>query len=232
MTLLFASALIDYLKTLPWFVGAVLLAGYALFLIGKGPITAYLQGYLDNLLKRQQEARKQPSVHLVPNSRKAVILEQTAERLRLEAECDHVSLYAVQNGEYLRTGDSVEKFVMQAEAARPGDARYMDVERILYAQDIPRLILALEQQPYVLLWHARCDDWKANKLMAERDYQSSIALFVRRPGGVIGLVAVSWRETEIVRADQTPDRDVPTRPLDLELQELLVSYSLEFSYLM
>ncbi|RFP63330.1 hypothetical protein D0N36_20005, partial [Hymenobacter lapidiphilus] len=150
------------------------------------------------LLKRQQEARKQPSTHLAANSRKAVVLEQTAERMRVEAGCDHVSIYAVQNGEYLRTGDSVEKFVMQAEASRTGDPRYMDTERVIYAQDIPRLVLVLVQQAYALLWRGRCDDWKANKLMAERGYQSALAVFVRRPGGVIGLYVLSWREMELV----------------------------------
>ncbi|MBX0290950.1 hypothetical protein K3G63_10900 [Hymenobacter sp. HSC-4F20] len=212
--------------------GAILLGAYGVYLVAKEPVKNFLQSYLDSILKRQQEARKQPSVHLVPNSRKAIILEQTAERLRLESGCDHVSLYAVQNGEYLRTGDSVEKFVMQAEAARPGDARYMDTERILFAQDVPRLILVLEQQAYALLWHNRCDDWKSNKIMAERDYQSAIAVFVRRPGGVIGLYVLNWRETELVRPDQTPDPQVPTRPLDAALEQLLKEYASEFSYLM
>ncbi|WP_147320990.1 hypothetical protein, partial [Hymenobacter lapidiphilus] len=88
--LLFTQPILEYLKTLPWFVGAVLVAAYALFLVARAPVQAFLSGYLDSLLKRQQEARKQPSTHLAANSRKAVVLEQTAERMRVEAGCDHV----------------------------------------------------------------------------------------------------------------------------------------------
>ncbi|RFP63484.1 hypothetical protein D0N36_19280, partial [Hymenobacter lapidiphilus] len=76
------------------------------------------------------------------------------------------------------------------------------------------------------------DDWKANKLMAERGYQSALAVFVRRPGGVIGLYVLSWREMELVRADQIPDPDVPVRPLDGVLEQRLNLYATELSYLM
>ncbi|RFP65939.1 hypothetical protein D0N36_06965, partial [Hymenobacter lapidiphilus] len=88
--LLSTEAILDYLKTLPWFIAAALTGGYALFLVARAPVQAFLSGYLDSLLKRQQEARKQPSTHLAANSRKAVVLEQTAERMRVEAGCDHV----------------------------------------------------------------------------------------------------------------------------------------------
>lgn len=197
------------------------------------------------LIERIKRSSKEPASaeDLRRKANKAVVLEQAAERLRLELNCDHVEVYGCQNGEYLRSGEGVDKFVMQAEAPRPGDPRYMDVERMLFASDLPRLILALESQPYLLLWQARCDDWKANKLMTERDYNSTLAVFLRRPlkpaaaeTGIIGLVLVSWRETELFRPDQSGclpmSHHGPTRQIDAPLEQLLLSYAREFSYSM
>lgn len=221
-----------------------------LFLLGLGwlikePVQGFITKLLDAFVDRIKRSSKEPASaeDLRRKANKAVVLEQTAERLRLELNCDHVEVYGCQNGEYLRSGEGVDKFVMQAEAPRPGDPRYMDVERMLFATDLPRLILALESQPYLLLWQARCDDWKANKLMAERDYNSTLAVFLRRPlkpgnpeTGVIGLVLVSWRETELFRPDQSgclpQSHHGPTRQIDAELEQQLLSYAREFSYSM
>ena len=197
------------------------------------------------LIDRIKRSSKEPASaeDLKRKANKAMVLEQAAERLRLELNCDHVEVYGCQNGEYLRSGEGVDKFVMQAEAPKPGDPRYMDVERMLFASDLPRLILALESQPYLLLWQARCDDWKANKLMAERDYNSTLAVFLRRPlkpgqpeTGIIGLVLVSWRETELFRPDQSgclpQSHHGPVRQIDAPLEQLLLGYAREFSYSM
>jgi hypothetical protein len=211
----------------------------------KEPLQGFITKLLDTFVERIKRTSKEPASaeDLRRKANKAVILEQTAERLRLELNCDHVEVYGCQNGEYLRSGEGVDKFVMQAEAPRPGDPRYMDVERMLFATDLPRLILALESQPYLLLWQARCDDWKANKLMAERDYNSTLAVFLRRPlkagkdeTGVIGMVLVSWRETELFRADQSgclpQSHHGPTRQIDAPLEQILLTYAREFSYSM
>ena len=197
------------------------------------------------LIERIKRSSKEPASaeDLKRKANKAVVLEQAAERLRIELNCDHVEVYGCQNGEYLRSGEGVDKFVMQAEAPRPGDPRYMDIERMLFASDLPRLILALEQQPYLLLWQGRHDDWKVNKLMAERDYNSTLAVFLRRPlkpgqpeTGIIGLVLVSWRETELYRPDQSgclpAAHHGPVRQIDAPLEQQLLSYAREFSYSM
>lgn len=197
------------------------------------------------LIERIKRSSKEPASaeDLKRKANKAVVLEQAAERLRLELNCDHVEVYGCQNGEYLRSGEGVDKFVMQAEAPKPGDPRYMDIERMLFATDLPRLILALESQPYLLLWQGKHDDWKVNKLMAERDYNSTLAVFLRRPlkpgqseTGIIGLVLVSWRETELYRPDQSgclpSTHHGPVRQIDAPLEQLLLGYAREFSYSM
>lgn len=199
----------------------------------------------EQLIERIKRSSKEPASaeDLKRKAQKAVVLEQAAERLRIELNCDHVEVYGCQNGEYLRSGEGVDKFVMQAEAPKPGDPRYMDVERMLFASDLPRLILALESQPYLLLWQNRCDDWKANKLMVERAYISTLAVFLRRPlkagtaeTGIIGLVLVSWRDTELFRPDQSgclpANHHGPIRQIDTDLEQHLLSYAREFSYSM
>ena len=236
---------VRWLETMPVSVVIVLgiLACFAWLL--KKPVEEFAATLFDQLTDRLKRSSKQPAspTDLARKARKAVVLEQAAERLRLELNCDHVEVYGCQNGEYLRSGEGVDKFAMQAEAPRPGDPRYMDVERMLFASDLPRLILALENQAYLLLWQGRCDDWKANKLMAERDYNSTMAIFLRRPlkpgqpeTGVIGLLLVSWRETELFRDDQSgclPRTHAgPVRQIDAELEQRLLTYAREFSYSM
>jgi hypothetical protein len=211
----------------------------------KKPLENFVSGLFDLLTERIKRSSKEPasSADLLRKARKAIILEQVAERLRLEIRCDHVSVYGCQNGEYLRSGEGIDKFVMQAEASRPGDPRYMDTERIVFASDIPRTIMALEAQPYLLLWAARCDDWKVNKMMSERNYSSSIAVFLRRPLatdaktlGVIGMYVLSWRETEVYRPDQAGtlprSHNGPTRLIDADLEQQLLGYAQELSYTM
>lgn len=222
-------------------VGILLLVGWLL----KEPFQKFVAGLFDQLTERIKRSSKEPAsaADLARKARKAVVLEQTAERLRVELACDHVSVYGCQNGEYLRSGEGIDKFVMQAEASRPGDPRYIDTERIIYANDLPRLVLALEQEPYLLLWAGQCDDWKVNKMMAERDYTSAIAVFVRRPVkpnaselGIIGMYVVSWRECEVYRPDQASSlpktHEGPTRLLDERLSQQLQAYASEFSYTM
>jgi hypothetical protein len=211
----------------------------------KEPLQAFITKVLDGFVERIKRSSKEPASaeDLKRKAQKAVVLEQAAERLRIELNCDHVEVYGCQNGEYLRSGEGVDKFVMQAEAPKPGDPRYMDMERMLFASDLPRLILALESQPYLLLWQNRCDDWKANKLMVERNYNSTLAVFLRRPlkpgaaeTGIIGLVLVSWRDTELFRPDQSgclpASHHGPIRQIDTELEQHLLSYAREFSYSM
>lgn len=225
---------------MPAWVAFSLLGVYAIFLISKKPLENFVQQVLESFAQRMRQSSKTPATELARKARKAVVLEQTAERQRISLSCDHVSVYAVQNGEYLRTGEGIDKFVMQAEASQPGDPRYMDVERMIYAQDIPRTVLALDGQPYLLLWPERSDDWKVNKLMKERDYASSIAVFIRRPMpgggmGVIGMYVVSWRECEVYRPDQTPlpaHHRGPIRLLDPGFEKDLAAYALEYSYTM
>jgi hypothetical protein len=236
-----------YLETMP---GWLLLTGGVVALVLwllKKPIEEFAAKLGEQLVDRVKRTSKEPAsgADLVRKARKAIILEQAAERLRLMADCDHVSVYGCQNGEYLRSGEGIDKFVMQAEAVDEGLPRYMDTERIVFAQDIPRTITALELQPYLLLWAARCDDWKVNKMMKERGYDSSIAVFVRRPIknnkgetelGIIGMYVVSWRDCEVYRPDQAnslpKNHKGPTRLLDKEMEQLLQDYANQFSYSM
>lgn len=220
-----------------------LLVGFGWLL--KKPIEEAASKLIEQFVERVKRTSKQPASgsDLVRKARKAIILEQAAEALRVRAGCDHVSVYGCQNGEYLRSGEGIDKFAMQAEAVELGLPRYMDTERIIFAQDIPRTITAMEMQPYLLLWADRCDDWKVNKMMQERKYQSAVAVFVRRPLrpgaqelGVIGLFVISWRSCEVYRPDQAdalPKSHVgPTRLLDAALEELLQEYAKKFSYTM
>jgi hypothetical protein len=236
---------VRWLETMP--VSVVIVLGILAFFawLLKKPVEEFAAKLFDQLTERLKRSSKQPASasDLARKARKAVILEQAAERLRLKIDCDHVSVYGCQNGEYLRSGEGIDKFVMQAEAVDEGLPRYMDTERMVFAQDIPRTIMALEAMPFLLLWAGRCDDWKVNKMMKERGYDSSIAVFVRRPIrdkpgelGIIGMYVVSWRDCEIYRPDQASSLPAshkgPTRLLDKDMEQMLQDYANEFSYSM
>ena len=236
---------VRWLESLPgWLLLTGLVVAGVLWLLKK-PIEGFAAKLFDMLTERLKRSSKEPAsaTDLARKARKAIIIEQTAERLRVETECDHVSVYGCQNGEYLRSGDGIDKFVMQAEASRPGDPRYMDTERIVFANDIPRTVQALAIEPYLLLWRGRCDDWKVDKMMTERDYVSSIVVFLRRPlklegkeEGVIGMYVLSWRRCEVYRPDQAQTlpktHTGPTRLLDEEMERMLADYAREFSFSM
>jgi hypothetical protein len=211
----------------------------------KKPVETFVAKLFDEFTERLKRSSKEPAsaADLARKARKAVVLEQAAEKLRVKIDCDHVSVYGCQNGEYLRSGEGIDKFVMQAEATEGDHGRYMDVERVVFAQDIPRTVLALEEQPYLLLWERHCDDWKVNKLMKERGYTSSIAVFIRRPlrpgsseMGVIGMYVLSWYTCEVYRPDQASalpaTHSGPQRLLDEPLEQMLRDYAQEFSFSM
>lgn len=236
---------VRWLETMP--VSVVIICGILAFFgwLLKEPFQKFAQSLFDQFAERIKRTSKEPAsgADLARKARKAVVLEQTAERLRLTIDCDTVNVYGCQNGEYLRSGEGIDKFSMQAEAVDEGLPRYMDTERIIFAQDIPRTVLALENQPFLLLWAGRCDDWKVNKLMKERGYDSSIAVFVRRPirdkpgeMGIIGMFLVNWRDCEVYRPDQASSLPAshhgPTRLLDKQMEHLLQEYANEFSYSM
>ena len=238
---------IHWLQTMP--VSVIIILGILAFFgwLLKKPVEEFAGKLFEQLADRLKRTSKEPAsaADLARRAMKAVVLEQAAEALRVRIECDHVEVYGCQNGEYLRSGEGIDKFVMQAEAVEPGMPRYMDTERMVFAQDIPRAIMALEAMPYLLLWARRCDDWKANKLMHERGYASSIAMFVRRPirnsrgemeMGVIGMYLLSWFDCEIYRPDQADalpkNHDGPTRLLDSAMEGLLLEYANTFSYTM
>jgi hypothetical protein len=234
-----------YLETMPgWLLLTAAVVAGVLWLLKK-PIEEFVTKQLEQFAERIKRSSKEPASgpDLARKARKAVILEQTAEQMRLKIDCDHVSVYGCQNGEYLRSGEGIDKFVMQAEAVDDGLLRYMDVERVVFAQDIPRTVLALEKLPYLLLWAERCDDWKVNKMMKERGYDSSIAVFVRRPlkagseeMGVIGMYVLSWRDCELYRPDQASSlpksHTGPVRLITTDMEELLQEYANKFSYSM
>ena len=234
---------VRWLETMPLYVVVTLaVLAFVVWLL-KAPIEAAAIKLLDRFTERIKRSSKEPisAAEFSRKATKAVILEQAAERLRLQIDCDHVSVYGCQNGEHLRSGEGVDKFVMQAEATARVAGRYMDVERVVMAQDIPRLVLSLGQQTYVLIWSGRHDDWKVNKMMSERGYTSTVALFIRKPikpgspeMGVIGMFAVSWHECEIYRPDQAdklPQKHIgPTRLLDHEMEQMLLQYAQQFSY--
>ncbi|MDJ0367376.1 hypothetical protein QMK33_19685 [Hymenobacter sp. H14-R3] len=236
---------VHWLETMP--VSVVIVLGILAFFawLLKKPVEEFASKLFDQLTDRLKRSSKEPAsgADLVRKAKKAIILEQAAEALRVRVDCDHVSVYGCQNGEYLRSGEGIDKFVMQAEAVEQGLPRYMDTERMVFAQDIPRTITALELQPYLLLWAERCDDWKVNKMMQERGYDSSIAVFVRRPikpgspeMGIIGMYVLSWRDCEVYRPDQAStlpkSHQGPTRLLDSDMEHLLQEYANKFSYSM
>ena len=236
---------VAWLQTMP--VSVVIILGILAFFgwLLQKPVQEFASKLFDQLADRLKRTSKEPAsaADLARKAKKAIILEQYAEGLRLRIACDHVEVYGCQNGEYLRSGEGIDKFVMQSEAVEPGLPRYMDTERILFAQDIPRTIMALEAQPYLLLWNQHCDDWKANKLLQERGYDSTIAVFVRRPikpgsaeMGVIGVYLLSWFDCLVYRHDQAgslpKNREGPTRLLDTEMEGLLQEYANTFSYTM
>lgn len=101
----------------------------------KEPFQKFASSLFDQFAERVKRTSKEPAsgADLARKARKAVILEQAAERLRLRIDCDHVSVYGCQNGEYLRSGEGIDKFVMQAEAVDEGLPRYMDTDRIVFA---------------------------------------------------------------------------------------------------
>ncbi|MGI4862755.1 MAG: hypothetical protein ACRYFZ_02455 [Janthinobacterium lividum] len=236
---------VRWLEVMP--VSVVIVLGILAFFgwLLKEPFQKFASGLFEQFADRLKRSSKEPAsgIDLARKARKAIILEQAAEALRVRIRCDHVSVYGCQNGEYLRSGEGIDKFVMQAEAVEIGLPRYMDTERVVFAQDIPRTIMALEAQDYLLLWSERCDDWKVNKMMQERGYDSSIAVFVRRPIkagsvelGIIGMYVLSWRDCEIYRPDQAStlpaQHQGPTRLLDTEMEHLLQEYANTFSYTM
>lgn len=236
-----------WLETMPASVLVVLGLLAAFIWLLKKPIEEFAGKLFDLFVERTKRSSKEPAsgVDLARKAQKAIVLEQAAERLRLATECDHVSVYGIQNGEYLRSGEGIDKFVMQAEAVDDGLPRYIDTERLVFANDIPRTVLALENQPYLLLWAKHCDDWKVNKLMQERGYDSSLAVFVRRPlvnprpdgprEGVIGMYVLSWRDTLLYTHHQEPSLPkghANTRLLDTRLEALLLEYAATFSYTM
>jgi hypothetical protein len=243
----------------PWYVQfvkdflAMMPAGIAFFLI-----CVFLLGYLlrdkwkelaeslyDGITARLRHSSKQPvsASELARKGKKKVLRDQAAERARLAFKCEHISVYGCQNGVYLRSGDGIDKFLLLSEAAKPGLPRHEDSgEVMLMADDIPYLTQALEGQPFLLLWANRCDDWKINKLMSERGYSSSIAVYISRPmkagvreQGVIGMFVLSWTDCEVYRQDQSTtlpqSHNGPVRLIDAALEELIQEYKHEFSYL-
>lgn len=247
------SAVTTYLPA-PWYVkwaetmpGWLLLTGLvvaAVMWLLKKPIETAVGVWIEQFAERMKRTSKEPAsaADLSRKARKAVILEQAAEALRVRIACDHVSVYGCQNGEYLRSGEGIDKFVMQAEAtAATAAPRYMDTERVVFANDIPRTVLALEAMPYLLLWTGHCDDWKVNKMMQERGYASSVAVFIRRPTkgggselGVIGMFVLSWSHCTLYRPDHADSLPAATsahaRLLDGAMETLLADYASQFSY--
>lgn len=243
---------VRWLETMPAGLAIGLLFVALVAWLLKKPVEGLVAKLFDQFTERIKRSSKEPAsaMELARKARKAIILEQKTEALRIEMECDHVSVYGCQNGVYLRSGEGIDKFVMLAEAGRPGDPRYMDTERIVFAQDIPRTLLALESAPYLLLWSEHSDDWKVNKIMRERDYTSSLALLIFRPikhpngemkPGVIGLVVMSWRTHLLYRPDQArslprdpppPGKPHPARLITADTEALMKSYAADYGYSM
>lgn len=126
---------VRWLETMP--VSVLIVCGILAFFgwLLKEPFQKFASSLFDQFAERVKRTSKEPAsgADLARKARKAVILEQAAERLRLRIDCDHVSVYRCQNGEYLRSGEGIDKFVMQAEAVDEGLPRYMDTDRIVFA---------------------------------------------------------------------------------------------------
>lgn len=235
----------DFFSMMPAGIAFFLIVLSALIWLLKDKLRELLASGVDFIVDRLKGSSKQPvsAAELARKGKKKVLRDQAAERARLAFKCEHISVYGCQNGVYLRSGDGIDKFLLLSEAAKPGLPRHEDSgEVMLMADDIPYLTQALEGQSFLLLWANRCDDWKINKLMNDRGYTSSIAVYISRPmkagareQGVIGMFVLSWTDCEVYRQDQSGSlpqaHNGPFRLIDAELEELIQEYKHEFSYL-
>lgn len=206
-------------------------------LLGLGALGSYL---FNRFTKRaeQKETKRRKMSDLQYLSAKTIELNRYAQFMLDTTGCDHVSVYAAANGQYLKSGDSIEKFIMQAEAAAPGEPRYMDVEPLIYANQLPHLISKIFIAEYVLLWPNQCDDEKCNKLMRQRGYSSSIAMLVTVPAPhgrfVLGMVVLNWKQLILHPIkSQLPEKHSPFETyVTLEMQQAITKFKLESSDLL
>lgn len=170
-------------------------------------------------------------------SAKDVEINNYAEQIRLTTACDHVSVYGALNGEYFRSGDSIEKLLLQGEAAPVGEPRFMHTEeRLVYTNTMPYLIHKLCLTEYVLLWPGQCEDELANRNMRRRGYKSSLAMLITVPAPtgyyVLGLLSLSWRHITLspvkeqcageVQAWVTPKLQADLRRFRIQLGDVMI----------
>lgn len=171
-------------------------------------------------------------------SAKTIELNRYAQFMLDKTGCDHVSIYAAANGEYLKSGDSIEKFILQAEACDRGEPRYMDSEPLVYANQVPYLISKMFIADYVLLWSNQCEDERCNRIMRQRGYSTSIVMLITVPAPqgrfVLGMAVLNWKQLILhPTKSQLPEQHSGFETyVTLEMQQAITRFKLEVSDLL
>lgn len=208
-----------------------------LLLLGIGAVATWAFGRFQKWVDERGKKRRKVS-DLQYLSAKTIELNRYAQYMLDKVCCDHVSIYAAANGEYLKSGDSIEKFIMQAEACAAGEPRYMDLQPLIYANGIPHLVSKLFVADYVLMWPNQCDDEKANQVMRQRGYSSSIAMLITVPAPhgryVLGLAVLNWKQLILHPIkSQLPEPHSPFETyITLQMQQQITRFKLEASDLL
>jgi hypothetical protein len=165
-------------------------------------------------------------------------LHQYTQRICDTLSCDHATVYASMNGEYLKNRESVEKLLMISEAvplAMQSEPRYMQTKRMIYTHDIPAVWLQCCRQDYVLLQQGEAPDEFANRTMRQRGYQSSLLTLIITPLPtgerlVLGVLSLAWKGLPI-RAKGDPHAAQGAHITD-QMEDYLHRFRVELADLM
>lgn len=166
-------------------------------------------------LVEQMKPPRQPLLTAEQHAEQAMRLmrlHQYTQHMCDELGCDHVTVYASKNGEYLKNHDSIEKLLMQSEAVprvSPSEPRYMQIRREIYTTDMPDLWHDACRLAYVLRQQGQAVDAFVNRAMRERGYRSILCFQITAPlpaGGrlVLGMASCAWRGFHLAPLDGDP----------------------------
>ncbi len=211
-------------------------------LAGFGFVGKWAMGKVDEYWEERKQQRKaayHPAFtreqHEIQAARNVALHQYTQYMCDRTADCDHVSVYAAMNGEYLKSGDSVEKMMMQSEGTHmdSGEARYIQSKhRLIFTVDIPDLMARLCRQPYVLNQQGVSADEYCNRMMRLRGYKTTMLFLITCPsralGGtiVLGMVELAWKGHVINPSDGPPPHVTPA------LEGLIARYKLDLADIM
>ena len=210
-------------------------------LTGFGALLARLYSRIEKLwdarAKRQERRGRQTLDGYRMLTGKDIEYNCYAEQMRLLTACDHVEVYGATNGEYLRSGDSIEKFIMVGESASRGEPRFIDCEGLIYSHNIPFLVNVVCHTDYALMWPEQCEDESFNRIMRERGYSTSLAVLItvtapKHGQYVLGMFVLNWKHIALSPvADQrdaehlayvTPKMKTDLLRFKLELGDIMI----------